>query len=77
MTGVLAVSYLLRVWLRGKAPACKAVYTGSNPVTRSSNQAYGPTTTRSSQTAVISAELSSPMASRSTCAASARSASPS
>ena len=25
-----------RVWLSGEAPACKAVYTGSNPVIRSS-----------------------------------------
>ena len=26
----------VRVWLSGEAPACKAVYTGSNPVIRSS-----------------------------------------
>lgn len=26
---------ITRVWLSGQAPACKAVYTGSNPVTRS------------------------------------------
>jgi hypothetical protein len=25
----------VRVWLSGEAPACKAVYTGSNPVIRS------------------------------------------
>lgn len=31
----LAWYCLTRVWLSGQAPACKAVYTGSNPVTRS------------------------------------------
>ena len=31
----LALSSVVRVWLSGQAPACKAVYTGSNPVIRS------------------------------------------